>query len=86
MDRRLELEAWIARTQGNQRKLTRGLTAGAVIAMGLMLWQLQIGMIALAIVGIVAICGFWILSSHIVEWRSQLAQLDRPPRRVGRRA
>ena len=85
MDRRRELEGWIARTRATQRSLAIVLAAGTVISVGLMPWRTQVGLVALAIVAIVALCGFWITASHLADWRDKLDQLDRPLRTVGRR-
>jgi hypothetical protein len=86
MDRRLELEGWIARTRRNQRILAIALACAAAVGLGLSLWMPRLGGVALAAIVIVAICGFWVTSSHIADWRGKLAQLDRPPRAVGRRS
>lgn len=77
MERR-ELESWIAATQRNQRRLTRLLIPAALASVALVFWRPAIGGIGLGIVAIFAICGFWILSSHLADWRGKLAQLDRP--------
>lgn len=86
MDRRAELEGWIARTRDTQRKLAIGVACGIVVAIGLIVWKSQVGMAALGIVVLVAVCGFWVTASHIADWRDKLDQVDRPPRTVGRRS
>jgi hypothetical protein len=86
MERRLELEGWIARTRRNQRTLGIAAAAGAAVGLVVTVWMPRIGGLGLGIVAIVAICGFWVTSSHIADWRDKLAQLDRPPRSVGRRS
>jgi hypothetical protein len=83
MDRRSELEGWIARTHHNQRTLAIALACAAAASIGLGLWRANLGMIGFAIVALVAICGFWITSSHIADWRGKLAQLDEPARPAG---
>lgn len=85
MDRRAELEAWIARTHHTQRTLGIVLGGAAAVSIALAFWRSQVGMIGLGIVVIVAICGFWITASHVADWRTKLDQLDRPVRTVGRR-
>jgi Flp pilus assembly protein TadB len=86
MDRRLELEGWISRTRRNQRILAIVLACAAVVAAGVAIWLPRVGAVALAIVAIVAICGFWVTSSHIADWRGKLRELDQPRRTVGRRS
>jgi hypothetical protein len=83
MDRRSELEGWIARTHHNQRTLAIVLACAAAASIGLGMWRANLGMIGFAIVAIVAICGFWITSSHVADWRGKLAQLDQPARPAG---
>jgi len=85
MERRLELEGWIAGTRRNQRRLAIAVAASAAVALVVSVWMPKIGGIGLGIVVIIAICGFWVTSSHIADWRHKLAQLDRPARSVGRR-
>jgi hypothetical protein len=81
MDRRRELESWIGRSQHNQRVLGIGIAAAMVIALGLTAWHRPIGLIALAIIAIVAVCGFWVLAAHIADWRGKLDRLDDLERR-----
>jgi hypothetical protein len=85
VDRRRELEGWIARTRKTQRTLAIEVACAIVVAIGVSLWNAQIGMVALGIVAIVAVCGFWVTASHIADWRGKLDQLDQPPRTAGRR-
>jgi hypothetical protein len=85
MDRRRELEGWIARTRRTQRTLGIVIASSAAVAIGLILWKARIGGVALAIVAIVAVCGFWVTAAHLADWRGKLDALDRPPRTVGRR-
>lgn len=86
MDRRLELEGWISRTHRNQRVLAIVLGCAVAVAAGVMIWLPRVGGVAIAVVAIVAVCGFWVTSSHIADWRGKLAELDRPRRTVGRRS
>jgi Flp pilus assembly protein TadB len=86
VDRRAEIEGWIAGTRRTQRRLAIVMAGGAVVAIGLMLWNTSVGGIALGIVAIVALCGFWVTGSHLADWDDKLEQLDRPLRTVGRRA
>lgn len=86
MDRRLELESWIVRTRRNQRRLGIAVAIAAAAALALLAWQPRLGGLGLALVAIVAVCGFWVTSSHVADWRGKLAQLDQPKRTVGRRS
>lgn len=86
MDRRGELESWIAETRRTQRRLGAGVAIGAVLALALMLWRPAVGGVLFAVVAIVGLCGFWVTSSHIADWRGKLDTVDRPPRTVGRRS
>jgi hypothetical protein len=83
MDRRLELQGWIAQTRHHQRRLAIGLLAAAALALALAAWRPSVGGIGLGVVAIVALCGFWVTSSHVADWHSQLEQLDRRPRPPG---
>jgi hypothetical protein len=76
MDRRLELEGWITRTRRNQRRLALVIGCAAVIAVALAGWKPRIGMVAFGVVAIVAVCGFWVTASHLVDWRGKLDRLD----------
>lgn len=75
--RRAELLGWIAATHRNQRRLAILLVCCAAAAIGLMLWRKPVGVIALAMTGIIGAIGFWITWSHIADWRGRLEQLRR---------
>ena len=75
--RRAQLSAWIAETRRNQRRLAVGLPVAAVVALALAVWRSDVGEAALAIVGLVAICGFWITGSHIAEWHARIEETRR---------
>ncbi len=79
--RRAQLLSWIAETRRNQRRFAIGLAIATALSFALMLWRTDVGEAGLGIVAISAVCGFWITASHITEWRSLLAELDRtdPP-------
>ncbi len=82
-DRRAELNGWIERSIATRRKLSRVLGAGAVIAIGLLVWNRAVGGVAIGILAIVALCGYWIIAAHIADWRGKLDEIGRP-RPVGR--
>ena len=78
MDRRAELEGWIAGTRRTQRRLLMALIAGAVIGFVLLAWRPAVGGFTLLADALLAICGYWITGSHLADWRRQLGELDRP--------
>jgi hypothetical protein len=78
MDRREDLERWIAGTRRHQRILKIGVTIAAVIALGLFVISKAAGGIAVFIVALVALSGFWITAGHIADWEGKLYKLDHP--------
>ncbi|MEO7095951.1 MAG: hypothetical protein ABI175_22005 [Polyangiales bacterium] len=76
--RRIELNAWIARTRAHQKKLGIVLSIAAVVSIGLMVWNTTVGGAAFGTVALVALCGFWITAGHIMDWRNKLANLGKP--------
>jgi hypothetical protein len=79
---RAQLEAWIAATHRTQQRLRTALIPAGAVALALLLWSRLVGVGACALVGLVALFGFWITSGHITEWEQQIAALDKP-RHVG---
>jgi hypothetical protein len=80
---RATLETWIADTTRNQRRLRKALVPAAVVALVLVFVSRPIGGGAVLLVALVATLGSWIMSSHIADWQTRLADLDRP-KPVGR--
>jgi len=78
MDRREDLERWIAGTRRVQQKLKVGLGAGAAAAIVLLVVNRAVGGIAIAILALVALAGFWITGGHISDWEDKLYKLDHP--------
>lgn len=78
MDRREDLERWIAGTRRTQRQLKLGLVIASVVAVGLFFVSKAAGGIAVAIVALVALSGFWITSGHLTDWQAKLYKLDHP--------
>ena len=68
-----QLEAWIAQTRRNQKRLAVGLCLGTLVAA--IAWWLNafVGKTLVFAVVATAICGFWITAAHIADWRAQLA-------------
>jgi hypothetical protein len=77
MDRRAELEAWIAKTNRLQRRLGLVYAALAIAAVALFLWSRVAGGFALFGVALVAICSFWVTAAHNAAHRQKLAELAR---------
>lgn len=78
MDRRDELERWIAGTRATQRKLRIGLLAALALSFGLLVVNRAAGGIGLAITALVAVSGFWITAGHLADWEERLHKLDHP--------
>jgi len=78
MDRREDLERWIAGSRRVQHKLKVGLGAGAAVAIVLLVVNRAVGGIAIAILALVALAGFWITGGHISDWEDKLYKLDHP--------
>lgn len=77
MDRRAELEGWIARTERLQRRLALVYGALVVVALALWFWNSRAGAFALLTVALVAICSFWVTAAHNAAHRQKLAELER---------
>jgi len=78
-NRRAELLRWIEQTRANQRILGIVSAAGALVGLLLLLWRSDVGGIVLGTLAIVAVCGFWITTSHLSDFRAKLEVLDRTP-------
>lgn len=76
---RATLEAWIADTRRHQRRLRRALLPASIVALGLLVWSRPIGGAAVLLVVLTAVLGSWIMSSHVLDWQTKIAALDRPP-------
>lgn len=68
-----QLEAWIAQTRRNQKRLAVGLGVAAVVAAAAWWFNGFVGKTLLFGIVVTAICGFWITAAHIADWRAQLA-------------
>ncbi|HEX7840620.1 MAG TPA: hypothetical protein VF469_24240 [Kofleriaceae bacterium] len=77
MDRRAELEGWIARTQRLQRRMALVYGALALVAISLLLWSSRAGGFAIFGVALLAICSFWVTAAHNAAHRQKLAELAR---------
>jgi endonuclease YncB( thermonuclease family) len=77
MDRRAELEGWIAKTRRLQRRLAMVYIALAATAIALFAWSRPVGGFALFGVALVAICSFWVTAAHNAAHRQKLAELER---------
>ena len=72
--RRRELEEYIAETRRNQRRLAIGLAIAGALCVVLAIARVPFALVGLLVVVIVAICGFWITSAHIVDWKRKLVE------------
>ena len=78
MDRREDLERWIANSHLTQKRLKLVLLVAGVISLGLFAVSRGAGGIGVVIVGFVAATGFWITNAHIAEWEDKIYKLDHP--------
>jgi hypothetical protein len=86
MHSREEIEQWISRTRRTQRRLNVIMAPAAVASIALLVWNRAVGGFALLCVALVAICGYWITSSHLADWERELEERKRPApqKRAGR--
>jgi hypothetical protein len=84
MERREQLLAWIEATKRLQRKLAIVFPILGVVAIGLMFWRAPVGGFALVVVGLVAICAFWVTAAHNAAHRQKLDELARVERNQGK--
>jgi hypothetical protein len=80
---RTTLETWIAETERNKDRLHKALPFASIVAVALLFASRPVGLGAVMLVALVAVYGHWIMSSHIVDWRQRIADLDKP-KPVGR--
>ena len=78
MDRREELERYIANSRLTKQRLKVILLAGGVISLGLFAVSRGAGALGIVIVAFIAAAGFWITNGHIGEWEAKLYKLDHP--------
>lgn len=78
MDRREDLERWIAASRRTQRILRVGVIIGGVLSIALFFVSKAAGGIGLFTVALVALSGFWITAGHITDWQAKLYKLDHP--------
>lgn len=84
MDRRDELLGWIAETKRLQRKFAVVFPILGLVAIGLMFWRGTVGAFALVLVGLVALCSFWVTAAHNAAHRQKLDELARVERNQGK--
>ncbi|HUJ61808.1 MAG TPA: hypothetical protein VLX92_25060 [Kofleriaceae bacterium] len=77
MDRRSELHGWIADTRRLQRRLAAVYAVLAGLALALLAWHARVGGFALLLVGLVAVCSFWVTAAHNASHRQKLDELAR---------
>ena len=81
-DTKAQLEAWIANTKRNQKKLGLALGAATLVSFVLIFTVGTIGGFALTFTIFIAIAAFWITAAHIADWRYRITQLDKPKNQV----
>ncbi|HEY0476356.1 MAG TPA: hypothetical protein VGD37_02480 [Kofleriaceae bacterium] len=84
MDRRAELEGWIARTRRLQRRMAVLYGALAAVAIAVLFWSRTAGGFALFGVALLAVCSFWVTAAHNAAHRQKLAELTRVEDNGGR--
>ena len=78
MERRDELERWIAGSRATRKKLRAGLVVAGIISFALLFVSRAAGGIGLAITAFVSVAGLWITAGHIADWQERLDKLDHP--------
>jgi hypothetical protein len=84
MDRRAELEGWIARTRRLQQRMAVLYGVLAVVAIAVLFWSRTAGGFALFGVALLAVCSFWVTAAHNAAHRQKLAELTRVEDNGGR--
>jgi hypothetical protein len=82
MDRRAQLQIWIAQTRRNQRRIAvvTGVLAALSIVAGFV--HRPAGTIGFIVTVSFALVSFWVTTSHLADWRHQLEHLAfKQPRR-----
>jgi hypothetical protein len=75
MDRREQLEIWIAATRRNQRRIAVAVAVLAVLSIAAGMYRGSWGTIGFVITVSFAVVGFWVTSSHLADWNHQLGLL-----------
>lgn len=78
MERREELERWIAGSRATQKKLRTIVIAAAVLSFPLLFMSRAIGGICIASTAFVYVAGYWITAGHIADWEERIYKLDHP--------
>ncbi|CAN5894957.1 hypothetical protein BH11MYX2_BH11MYX2_23030 [soil metagenome] len=81
-ERRSQLEGYIAQTTRNRKRLAIGLVVAAVIATLVFMANGTAGAFSLLSVALVGLCGMWIMTAHIQDWRYRIRELDNPAPKV----
>lgn len=84
MDRRDQLLEYIEETKRTQKRLAVVFGVLAVVPLGLMFWRFGIGTFVLVVLGLVAICSFWVTEAHNAAHRQKLEELARIERNQGK--
>jgi hypothetical protein len=73
--RRDQLLGWISKTRQTQRRFAVVIAVLFGVSVALFAWSTGIGTLAFFLTAITGISGYWITSSHIVDWNHRLADL-----------
>jgi hypothetical protein len=68
------LHRYIESSRRSRRGLATGLGFSTLLALLVSLSHPGVGLRMLGVIGVIAACGFWILSSHINDWEGQLSR------------
>ncbi len=73
-----QYEAWIAKTRTTQKKLAAILVPIAIASIVAMFVSRIVGAVGLVSVILFGIFGFWITSSHVTGWHTEIDRLANP--------
>jgi hypothetical protein len=73
-----QYEAWIANTRVTQRKLKLGLALLAIISIALLFVSKIAGAVGIVSCILFGVFGFWITSSHVTGWHTEIDRLSHP--------
>jgi membrane protein YdbS with pleckstrin-like domain len=83
-ERRAQLEGYITETTRNRKRLAIGLVIAAVVAIVVFMANGTVGAFSLLSVALVGVCGMWIMTAHLQDWRYRIRELDNPgPKVIG---
>jgi hypothetical protein len=69
-----DLHGWIVETTRNRRRLALTLAVAFPLDLVLAVVYPRVAAFGVALIAVVAICGTWVLTSHLSTWRDELAR------------